>query len=287
MLRTYHQIENHEALTQARKTYIGEKRVTLPVNQDNELPRGYQAPNPKHPFEVGTLHAGRSFFEDVDPNPVSSIRGAPLAAASSMVPQRDGNMLHPQSASSIVLGGRHPPLGTQSLWATQDRFHRRRVLNVDAAPGAAFQQQPMPQITFRANSGARNTPLRMNTPVVDLVDEDEITEIEAYPTQARLSKKQQDFLTSRKDPPRRAKATWQAGPEEDVKDKAENEAEDEVEGENGHESAPTGLLQHPRPIRTANAAAFLELSPIAPSFVARPLSRDTAPRGQANHQRHP
>ncbi|KAF9734847.1 hypothetical protein PMIN01_07750 [Paraphaeosphaeria minitans] len=89
-LRTKFQIENREAQSQAGKTYIDEKRVTLPIDRDNKPLRGYEAPKAKHPYEVGTLHAGRSFFEDIDPKPAASVRGAPLATTLYTIPQRDG-----------------------------------------------------------------------------------------------------------------------------------------------------------------------------------------------------
>ncbi|KAF2442730.1 hypothetical protein P171DRAFT_445324 [Karstenula rhodostoma CBS 690.94] len=186
-LRTYFLIKNIEAQSQARKTYVGEKRVTLPIDRDNKPLRGYQAPKPKHPFEVGTLHAGRSFFEDIDPNPVSSARGAPSAATPSTVTQRNGNQVPTHSASSIVPGDRYPLPGTQPLWVTEDRFRRRRVLNDAAAPSAVVRQQPIPQIVFQlpqqpqllprnnAHAGTRNTSLRTNTLGIGIVDEDEIT----------------------------------------------------------------------------------------------------------------
>lgn len=70
-LRAAFQREDREAQLQSRKTYINEKRVTLPIDEKGQALPGYQAPKAKHPFEVGTLHAGRSFFEDIDPTLIS------------------------------------------------------------------------------------------------------------------------------------------------------------------------------------------------------------------------
>ncbi|KAF1980484.1 hypothetical protein BU23DRAFT_626002 [Bimuria novae-zelandiae CBS 107.79] len=46
-------------------------KTSVPKKRDNRFLRSYKAPKPKHPFERATLHAGRSFFEDIDPSPMA------------------------------------------------------------------------------------------------------------------------------------------------------------------------------------------------------------------------
>lgn len=67
-----------EPQTQARKTYISEKRVALPVDNQNRPLPGYEPPKPKHPFEIGQLHAGRSFHEDIVPTSTESLTNTHL-----------------------------------------------------------------------------------------------------------------------------------------------------------------------------------------------------------------